>query len=154
VFIFISYQLIYSLSSSIKFSFIDTRVIAREFCDVNNITSENSVFEGYTPLNPQFPNMIFDFEHISNNEIQYVILSSQIYRRYFAEPSRYHEEINFYNNLRSTHNLIYEISPTPMESKNVKQAIENIVYYIKLRLGYKSDIRLNGPTIQIYEILE
>ena len=154
VLIFISYQFIYSLSSSIKLSFTDTRVIAIEFCRDNDITSVNSVFEGYTPFNPQFPDMIFDFENMPNDEIKYVILSSQMYQRYFAEPDRYHEEIKFYDDIRSSYSLIYEISPTQVDSKNLKQAVENIGYYIRLQLGNNSEIRLSGPTIQIYEILE
>jgi len=154
IFIFISYQILYSLSSSIKLNFTDTRVITLEYCKENNITSENSVFEGYTPFNPQFPDMIFDFENIPNDKIKYIILSSQMYQRYFSEPDRYHEEINFYNEIRSSYKLIYEISPTQVDSKNLKQAVENIGYYIRLQLGNNSEIRLSGPSIQIYEILE
>jgi hypothetical protein len=154
VFIFFAYQFLYSLSSSINFSFTDTREIALEYCGENDITSEKSVYEGYTPFNPQFPNTIFDYEDVSNDEIKYIILSSQMYLRYLDEPNRYYEEVKFYRHIEKYHSLIYEISPTHVDSKNVKQAIENIGYYIKLRSGTKSEIRLRGPTILIYEIME
>jgi len=152
IFIFIAYQLIFSLSLSIKISFLDTRVVAQEYCRDKGITKDNTVFEGYTPLNLQFPQMIFDYEYESFDEIRYVILSSQMYQRYYNEPDRYKNEINFYNKIRNENTLIYEISPTQVDSKNMKQAIENIGYYIKLKLGNKSYIRLNGPTVQLYEI--
>jgi len=154
IILFISHQFIHSLSSSIKLSFRDTRLVALEFCEDNNITSENSLFEGYTPFNPQFANTVFDYDYKTNDEIKHIIISSQMYQRYFAEPDRYYQEINFYDNLRENNELVYEISPTQVNSKNIVQAIDNVIYYMKVKFGIPTETRLNGPTIQIYKLME
>jgi len=149
---FISHQLIYSLSASIKLSFTDTRVVALDYCIKNGITSENSIFEGYTPFNPQNPGNVFDFDVNNNDDKKYIILSSGMYDRYHFEPERYKDAVNFYKLVRKNNIKLKEINATIVNHGNPIEAVENIVYYIKFLIRLIPVERYNGPTIQIYEI--
>lgn len=149
---FISHQFMYSLSSSIKLSFTDTRVVALDYCIENGITSENSIYEGYTPFNPQNPGNIFDFDINNNIDKKYIILSSGMYDRYQFEPNRYKDAVKFYKEVRSNNIKLKEINATDVNHGNPKETVENIVYYIKILTRLIPVERYNGPTIQIFEI--
>jgi len=149
---FIIHQFLYSLSASIKLSFTDTRVVALEYCIENGITRENSKFEGYTPFNSQNPGNIFDFDSKNNIDKEYIILSSGMYDRYHSEPERYKDAVNFYKEVRNNNLKLVEIKDTGVNHGNSKEAVENIIYYIKLFFRLIPVERYNGPTIQLYEI--
>jgi 4-amino-4-deoxy-L-arabinose transferase-like glycosyltransferase len=149
---FIFHQFLYSLSASIKLSFTDTRVVALDYCIENGISSENSIFEGYTPFNSQNPGNIFDFDINKNLDKKYIILSSGMYDRYHSEPVRYKDAVNFYKEVRNNNKLLKEFKATGINQDNPIEALENIIYYIKLFIRYIPMERYNGPTIQIFEI--
>jgi hypothetical protein len=149
---FITHQFLYSLSASIKLSFTDTRVVALEYCLENEITRENSIYEGYTPFNSQNPGNIFDFDINNNIDKKYIIFSSGMYDRYHFEPVRYKDAVDFYNEVRNNNKLLKEVKTTSINHGNPFEAMENLIYYIKLFFRYIPMERYNGPTIQIYEI--
>ncbi len=67
----------------------------------------------------------FSSEKIKNLNTEYIITSSYIYERYFHEPNRYINEINFYQNIDTNSYLVKQIKPALIHS---------------------------GPTINIYKI--
>jgi hypothetical protein len=150
--IFFSHQFLYSLSSSISLAFTDTRVVALEFSQENGITAENSVYEGYTPFNPPYPGSIFDFNVEENTDKKYIFLSSKMYQRYFAEPERYKNAVEYYEKIRNNTVLIKEIKPTTVNHHNPLEALDNILFYLKRALQLHPPERYNGPIIQVYEI--
>lgn len=150
--IILLHQFSQSISSSISLSFVDTRVVANEFCKKNGITLNNSIFEGYTPFNPSNPGVIFDFDSSKNTNYQYLILSSRMYERYFNEAERYQNEISFYQHIKQNYELIKEIDPTIIDPLSTQDSINNIIYYIKQKIGLKQPSKAFGPTIQIYKI--
>ena len=149
--IFILSQLIISLSNSIQFTFQDTRYIALEYCIENGITPENTKFEGYTPFNPGAPGNIFNHDFNASND-KFIILSSQMFVRYYNEPSRYSNEIIIYERIKNNYPLIKEFSPTKNDSPKIIESLDNIIYYIKLRLNLTSPTRYSGPIIKIFSI--
>jgi hypothetical protein len=151
---FIIHQFLYSLSASIKLSFTDTRVVALEYCKENGITRENSIYEGYTPFNSQNPGNIFDFDIKNNIDIKYIILSSGMYDRYHFEPERYKDAVKFYKEVHNNNIKIIEIKYTVVNHGKPREAIENILYYMKILTRLIPVERFNGPTIQIYEIIK
>jgi len=133
---FITHQFLYSLSASIKLSFTDTRVVALEYCLENEITRENSIYEGYTPFNSQNPGNIFDFDINNNIDKKYIIFSSGMYDRYHFEPVRYKDAVDFYNEVRNNNKLLKEVKTTSINHGNPFEAMENLIYYIKLFFRY------------------
>ncbi len=151
IILFISQQSIYSLYIPIQKKYVDTRVVSSDYCDMVGITKENSLFDGYTPLEPNTPIKIVDgfYDELANKN--YILLSSTIYDRYFAEPERYQDAIAIYNEIRNSYPLIKTFTPYPKTEKTLGQ-LENILYFCKYRLGLTSEVRLSGPTIEIYQI--
>ena len=150
---FLIQQSIYTLYIPIQKKFTDTRVVSTEYCDLIGINRDNSIYEGYTPLQPNFPTKIFDdfYEKVPNKD--FVLLSSIMYNRYFAEPERYQDSIDIYNEIRDSYPLIKQYIPSPYEEGTLGQ-LENILYFIKYRLGLTDEVRYSGPTIEIYQISE
>lgn len=150
----IAQQMITSLAASARMGSVDTRVVALEYCQQNGITAENSLYEGYTPLLPQFPKTIFtENPENSQSTIKYIVLSSNMYSRYFNEPERYSDEVNYYTDINENHELIAQFSPTPPPT-NFKDKIEDIYYYLKRYFDQTANERYTGPTIKIFRIIE
>ena len=91
-----------------------------------------------------------DYE-VGLENYQYILLSSSIYDRYFAEPERYQEQISIYNEIRNSYELIKEFQPYPTAKSTIGQ-LENIIYFLKYRLGLTDEIRYSGPTLEMYRI--
>jgi hypothetical protein len=106
-----------SLAKTANFAATDTRIVSSGFCEENGITRENACFEAYTPLSPTGPGTVFEqFDNYDpakpkNGAIRYVILSSSMYNRYYAEPERYRNEIKFYESLKTGCKLIKTFTP-------------------------------------------
>jgi hypothetical protein len=152
VFIAILQQAISGLADSSRMGFIDTRIAALNYCNENGITPENSIYEGYTPFSPNNYGVIFDtnIDELGNS-IDYVILSSNMYNRFYYEADRYVDEVNFYKNIEREYPLIKEISPTPAPS-NLREEVEDIAFYVLRYFNRNQSDRYTGPTIKIYEI--
>jgi len=150
----ISQQMITSLANSARMGFTDTRLIALEYCNKNGITSNNAIYEGYTPLFPQFYKTIFDQDPDSQDEtIKYVILSSNMYGRYLYEPDRYVDQVNYYLAIEQNHKLIKEFEPT-LNPTDLQGKIEDIIYYFLRYFNINQEARYTGPTIKIFKIVE
>jgi len=147
---FFFHQITASLYFPVRMSFTDTRVVAQEYCNENNITQENSIFEGYTPLLPTYPKTIFD-EDLEQEGIDYVILSSRMYDRYYAEPKRYNKELNFYDSLQDENTLLISFEPE-LISSGIIERFEDILFYFRQRVKLTSNDRYDGPTIEIYSL--
>ena len=147
-------QMITSLANSARMGFTDTRVVALEFCNQNGITIDNAIYEGYTPLFPQFYKTIFDQDLDSRDEIiKYVVLSSNMYGRYFNEPDRYAKEVNYYQDIEQNHELLEEFTPTP-NPVNLQGKMDDIIYYFLRYFNKTQNNRFTGPTIRIFKIVD
>jgi len=135
----------------------DTRIVSMDYVSELGATNSNTFYEGYTPLNPTSPATIFggfegmDISKPSNPELKYIILSSTMYSRYYAEPNKYSEQIAFYDALKANKKVIKEFKPItanlPGESSNDIKNIVNSLLAISgfLKGGY------SGPTLIFYE---
>lgn len=147
-------QMITSLSNSARMGFIDTRVIALDYCNRNGIAAENSIYEGYTPLLPQYAKIIVNEDlDDENDKVKHIVLSSYMYRRYFDEPNRYANEINFYQEIERNQELMEQFAPTPIPT-NLRGKIDNIVYYFLRYFNTTRNDRYTGPIIKIFRIIE
>jgi len=153
ILVFFLQQSVFSLSLITRMKFTDTRVISSSYCEQNDITQNNSIYEGYTPLLPQHPLMMFDNYTNSRDDYDFVILSSSMYNRYYAEPERYQSIIEIYETIRQENTLLTKIEPEPT-SENIIDEIFDILYYIKYRLHITDEVRYKGPTIEIYKIVD
>lgn len=149
--LFFAQQFIVALHTPIRMDFTDTRLLAIDYLDQLDITPENSAYEGYTPFLPSGPKNI-EPDELNEEGIDYVILSSYMYDRYFREPDRYHNRIALYENIRDNQRLLKIIKATPI-AKNIFEKITDISKYIRNSLILLTDYQSTGPTIEIYQIV-
>ena len=151
---FVAFFSVYALNgvtSSVILTWQDTRVKALDYASEKSITEENSVSEGYTPFLPRNVKTIFDFDYLNPGSTRYVILSSNMYGRYEAEPERYKDENDYYEGLRNTAKLIMEYKPSIKPSTPKDQFLVLADYITNLLTGAKAS-NFTGPTIQIYQL--
>ncbi len=141
------------LTSSILLTWQDTRVEALQFASENAITEDNSVSEGYTPFLPRNVKTIFDFDYHNPGQTRYIILSSNMYGRYAAEPARYTEENEYYAGLRNYATNIAEFVPCAKPG-NPKDQLIVLRHYFAHLLDKTTTTCTTGPTIQIYQLPE
>jgi hypothetical protein len=138
----------------------DTRTSAGSFA-ANGVDDKNTIFEGYTPFLPGgFQSIFTSFEVIdgrlvlsskdqNRSGLRYVVISSDMYQRYKAEP-RYVAEQRFYALLDkqfvllSTYDPSAHGEPTLFEIPSIRNALD---YALRLAHG-----GLGGPTIKVYLI--
>ena len=150
--LFFAHQLIFSIHTPIRRSFTDTRLIALEYCNAEGITQENSLFEGYTPLQDrQRMQMIFEAYQTMGSEIDYILLSSDMTARYFREPERFTQEVLIYEEIRNTHRLLARFEPSP-EAIHVWEKVDDILYFSRQKLTRSALTRYRGPIIEIYKV--
>jgi len=144
-----------SYGNLLTFILPDTRIASQAYIEENSINRRNSVFEGYTTLNPTGPTTIMDaFEktddvyYLRNNRIENVILSSSIYDRFKAEPTRYTEQVAFYNSLADNYAETKCFSAVPRSSSRID--LVNIYYNISYIIREKIH-GIVGPTLIFYE---
>ena len=146
------FAFIYALNgvtTSVLLTWKDTRVVALEYMSENDITQENSMSEGYTPFLPRIVQPIFDFDFDNPGQIHYVILSSNMYGRYEAEPDRYPTENAYYAGLRTKASLIAEFDSSPKPENPIEQ-LAVLKNYVKHLIKGTKTTDITGPTIQIY----
>ncbi|HQN43295.1 MAG TPA: glycosyltransferase family 39 protein [Anaerolineaceae bacterium] len=143
--------IMHSLSTSIRLSYVNTTFPAYQYCQEMNIGEENSIYDGYSPFLPG-SSASLDLS-LLNDSTEYIILSSNMYNRYYAEPDRYIENTNSYDRVRENHTLIKEFSATaPLAKSKILAWADDILYYARLHSGIKQPLRYNGPTIQIFKV--
>ncbi len=150
---FIFQQGVHTLYIPINKKFTDTRLISSTYCEQNDITIGNSIFEGYTPLAPSTPKEIFSDYLAGTANKEYILLSSSMYGRYFAESDRYQDYIKIYGDIRENNQLLSQYQPYPPATDTIRQ-LENIIYFVKYRFKLTDEIRYSGPTIEIYKITQ
>lgn len=137
----------------------DTRITALVYCNENGITKENSLYDGYTPF------AMNDLETISvslddEGKIQlteeqagvtYIILSSNMYNRYYAEPERYTLQVEMYDAIREQCELLCQF--VPYGCKTSQWSVQNIILRMKYIFG-NNNVYASGYTIQIYKIAD
>lgn len=133
---------------------VDARVAALQFCTEKGITRENTLYDGYTPLSLSDSEVIdVSFDENGNiilpDGIRYLIISSNMYSRFYAEPKRYVDQINKYENIQNKMKLIYCAGGTYY--KHSKIGIVNIFYVIKALISHKRST-VAGPVIKIYRV--
>lgn len=139
------------LTSSVTLTWRDTRVDALQYLSEHKITLENSVSEGYTPYFSRTYKTVFDFDFDNPGQTRYVILSSNMFGRYAAEPERYLVENAFYTELREKATLIEEYVSDKKPTNPLDQSKIVIDYFQNLLQGTESNFRF-GPVIQIYQL--
>lgn len=132
----------------------EARVDAIQFCEQNGITKENTLYDGYTPFKlngPETINISFDESDnmIVPPGIEYLIISSNMYSRYYAEPNQYKDQINMYDNIQNQNDLIYEAGGSYFGHSNI--GIVNLVKTTKKIIDYDNNT-INGDIIKIYHI--
>lgn len=132
----------------------EARVDAIQFCKEHGITKDNSLYEGYTPFLLNAPGTIkigFDAHGKLSfpANIKYLILSSEMYNRYYAEPIRYAQQVNKYENIQNDNELIYSAGGPYYSHSNF--ATINIIYAIKGLFLHSSRTK-SGCRIKIYRI--
>ncbi len=83
--------------------------------------------------------------------VRYIILSSSMYNRYYAEPERYTEQVRTYNAIREQCELLCQF--VPHSYKTSRWSIRNIILQMKYIFGYNNGYA-SGSTIQIYKITD
>lgn len=134
----------------------EARVDAIQFCENNGITKNNTLYDGYSPFclgGPATINVSFDEQGNINapSGIQYLIISSGMYDRWYAEPERYAAQISMYENIQNRNQLIYSAGGNYYNHSNI--GIINIMHAVK-GLASHSDDTIGGYTIKIYRITE
>lgn len=139
---------------SLRQSGNQTRIEALSYCNANQITKENSLSDGYTPLRLFEPGSI-DIQLDENEKliipenIEYLILSSDMYDRYYEETNIYQNVIAKYNAIREQCDLIAEFNPVPEKSSVI--SIINLPYQCHALKQLLAG-GINGCTIEIYHV--
>jgi hypothetical protein len=152
--IIVAFILILSIETifvGIQMTYPDTRVISLQYCELENITKENAIYEGNSPLRPLYSKTIFEEYLSDHSDKKYLILSSFMYNNFFNERDRYEEEVDLYNEIRSDNQLLAEFSATPNPNTVLSQ-LSNIYTFVKSRISGKDPGLRKGPTIEIYLI--
>lgn len=137
----------------------DTRLIALDYCKENGITCDNSLADGYTPykmngfgtisVNLNENGVIVLGEDQTN--VSSIILSSNMYNRYYAEPERYSQQVEMYDAIQEQCELMAKFSPTSYE--NSSWLLPDIINKLRYICNYGKDTA-SGNTILIYKIVQ
>jgi len=146
-----------SVAKTMYFSIAkDTRIVSMDYVSELGATNSNTFYEGYTPFKHIGRVSIFDsFEGMdiskpSNPELKYIILSSRMYSRYYAEPNKYSEQIAFYDALKANKKVIKEFKPITANLNESSNDIKNIVNSLLTISGFLKG-GYSGPTFIFYE---
>ncbi len=135
----------------------DTRIAALTFCNQNGISEDITVYDGYTPFLLQRFGVVPLARNENGNltvtnekqDASYIILSSFMYDRYYAEAKRYTSRVALYDAIRLQCELVKAFSPSvPVKSS---WAVINIGNRIRDLFNYNPEA-LSGPTILILRI--
>lgn len=150
-----------SVAATANYRSPDTRTVATKYFAVRGVDKTNTIFEGYTPLSPGAPGLIFNAFKVINgrlmirskdhvrSRIRYVVLSSFIYGRYKADP-KYAARQKFYAMLNEQFPLLTTFDPAT-RGKAIVLEITNIWNALDF-VGQVARGGLGGPTIKLYEI--
>jgi hypothetical protein len=142
------------LFHSINFNMQDTRVVSRQWIDETLPVDSNVVADAYTPIKPGCCGSVAEksLEEYKKEGVEFVIVSSAIYGRFYDEEFRYTEEVKFYSQLFQEEKLVQSFRATSIELGHndleaIFRGIKELIHY----LG-RQDIYMTGPEIKIYKI--
>ena len=152
-------NLVLSATATVKEKTIrDTRSISLQYCLDHQITTSNSIYEGYTPLSPNggagyryYTFHLTDGKAAVNEPFatrQYFVTSGSYSGRYFAQPEKYPEQNEIYRAIEESFERIYDLRG---EGNYVRKqlAVFNIPHSIRyLATKYES----TGNGISIYDL--
>lgn len=145
-------------------------VAAIDFCNENGITTDNAVYDGYTPfaLNGGGPLLsAVSFDKSGNLTTppgaEYIVLSIMNYDRYCAEPDRAPQIIRIYDDIMNENELIYDAGGQFFECRNIEQfrldkyrrsglAVLEIPEAIREFMAHDRD-SVGGMEIKIYHLV-
>lgn len=116
----------------------DARILGIELCQKNNVTVDNSIAEGYTPLSVKSGKSgVEEFELTSDGirakdgQKEYFVMTTNFLERYQEEPKRYKNEIEIYKRIEKNYTPVFKIKGWKFQSNinefiNIKDQIENI----------------------------
>jgi hypothetical protein len=139
----------------------DTRTTGNEYFASHGVDRTNTVFEGYTPLLPSHPQLIFSAFKVvdrrlvlnstgtDSSKIRYVALSGDIKGRFKTDP-KYVSERKFYAMVSQQFPLLTTFDPLRRSDTTFLEIpnIWNDVGYLRQLAGGA----LSGSTIELYEI--
>lgn len=144
-----------SLGKLIAFVVPDTRNISKEYCIQNNITPENTSFEGYSPLLPMGPKNLSPFKKIDNKyypidkNTKNILLSSNMYSRYKSKPQKYIYQNKLYDSISKQYILTKEYKPAKLQVTpiDIISIVNNAKYIYEVK-----NSNYSGPELQFYKI--
>jgi len=94
---------------------------------------------------------IFNINTKQSETVDYIILSSFMFNRFYAESMRFEKQVTFYESIRKDQQLIAKFKPDPQPS-NIFDRVKYIAFYIEKHLNLSKYERYIGPVIEIYKI--
>lgn len=125
-----------TIVENINRSLVDTRLLARAWVQSHLSPGSHIALEAYTSpldadkfvLTKTFALSDQPVTQYCRTGIEYLIVSSEIQKRYDADPPRYQANIQFYSQLRDNASLLYQIAPIRWQ--------------------------ITGPTVKVYSLQE
>ncbi len=145
------------LSQSFNFLNQNTQSVSKKWITENLPENAKIVAEGYTPIIPGLPLWIEEksIEIFKREGVDYIIVSSFMYERFFAEEDRYPNRVKFYRELFDNEKLVKRFSATAPDFEIGRNDLLAIYRGIRLfinKLRYNKPYFV-GPEIKIYELL-
>lgn len=143
------------LYQSLDFIKPNTQNVSKKWITENLPKDAKILAEGYTPIEPGHPFWIGEksIEMYKRDGIDYVVVSSYMYERFFAEEDRYSRQAKFHRDLFEKERLVKRFSTTDIElGRNDLLAIYRVIHFLIDYLRHKK-LYLVGPEIRIYKLL-
>ncbi|MCP4419678.1 MAG: phospholipid carrier-dependent glycosyltransferase [Chloroflexi bacterium] len=118
-----AYPIYKTVLHNIKQSNASTRVLAREWL-LENVPADSKIAqEWYTAVLANTSFAVEERSDLTQDRVvanyyeegfDYLLVSSGVYGRFYAEPERYASQIQFYNSLANEATLVQEFKPSPI----------------------------------------
>lgn len=145
-------------ASLVKYSSLPNIILlAEEFCNAQEITRENSIFDGRTPLSPSgsYRN-IDEFTFLgdkitpilSKGNMKYYVMCDIWKSLYYNERERYAKECKLYEAIEKEYDMIYHVEPDgnySISGRVIDNILGSVEYLVK-------DCSYTGYPISIYQL--
>jgi len=136
---------------NLLFSYLPTVEVARLDAQTRGLTSENTIFEGYTAFHQMGPRSLDWFSKKDDPQYQWVMISAGMKDRYLAEPGRDPQRVKAYHEIMKLP-LVQTIKPDPLPGPSWWEPNNwRFVGEILPQTGDRPK-KYKGPTIWIYQI--
>ena len=151
-----------SLAVTAEFLATDTRTASLEYTRENNITADNTIYEGYTPLSPGAAKVFFDSfvtgdgtlsiaENTTPTNPEFVATSSGMSARFMAEP-KYVDQQRVYELLAEQFPTLQTWTSTPQDSPSAIDPV-NVFRSLSYALALADGGHV-GPDVAIHLVPE